>query len=166
MSKLPNYHGCFVCGDHNPSGLNVRFHTEDEHVWTTYTPDAQHTGYKGITHGGIIAALLDETMGWAPTLTNRRFCVTAELTIQYLKPAKEGVELRVAGWVTADRRRIWETAGEITDSEGNLIARATGKYFPLSVEQTDNVVEYLSFDEGCVPPERVTLSRDKDGPAK
>ncbi len=162
MSKLPNYHGCFVCGDRNTSGLNVRFYTEEERVWTTYTPTNRHTGYLGITHGGIVAALLDETMGWAPALANRRFCVTAELTIQYLKPAREGVELRVAGWVTADRRRIWETAGEITDADGNLIARATGKYVPLSEEQTDDILGYLTFDDGCVPPERITKSLDRE----
>ena len=159
MSKLPNYHACCVCGDQNPAGLNVRFHVEEDIVWTTYTPEEKHMGYKGIMHGGVLAALLDETMGWAPALANRRFCVTAELNIQYLKPAMNSGDLRVTGWVTADRKRIWETAGEIVDAEGNLLARATGKYVPISDDLTDEVVSYLTFDDGCVPVERIRRSK-------
>jgi len=108
-----------------------------------------------MTHGGILAALLDETMGWAPAVANRRFCVTLELTIRYLKPAPIGAELEIRGWKTSDTRRIWEADGEIRDMEGILYARGAGRYMPLSDERTREVAEMLTFDEGCVTPYRI-----------
>lgn len=153
--KLPNSTGCFVCGHSNPGGLAARFHIEGDRVRTRYTPAPAQMGYKGITHGGIIAALLDETMGWAPAIANRRFCVTVEMSIQYLKPIPIGHEVEVSAWVTDGRRRIWEAEGEIRDSDGNLYARGKGRFLPVSDEQTREVVSYLNFDEGCVGPERI-----------
>jgi uncharacterized protein (TIGR00369 family) len=154
-NKLPNFHACFVCGDRNPSGLAVRFQVDGEKVTTSFTPQAPQMGYQGITHGGILAALLDETMGWAPALINRRFCLTVEINVQYLKPVPIGTEITVAGWVSSDRRRIWETEGEITGSDGTVYARGKGRYIPISDAQTRDVVEYLTFDEGCVTPDKL-----------
>lgn len=153
--KLPNFHACFVCGDRNPSGLAVRFHADGEAVWTRFTPAEPQMGYQGITHGGILAALLDETMGWAPSLANRRFCLTVEIRVQYVKPLPLGTEVTVTGRVIEGSRRIWETEGEVRDDAGTMYARATGRYMPVSDEQTRAVVDYLTFDDGCVPPERI-----------
>jgi uncharacterized protein (TIGR00369 family) len=155
IEKLPNSTACFVCGHGNASGLKARFHTDGERVLTRFTPREPQMGYKGITHGGVIAALLDETMGWAPALANRRFCLTVEISIQYLKPIPIGTEVEVSAWVTDGHRRIWEAEGEIRDSDGNLYARGKGRFLPVSDEQTREVVSYLNFDEGCVAPDRI-----------
>jgi len=56
MRRLPNYSGCYVCGDENPRGLNVRFEVEDGTVRTEFVPQADHTGYHGRVHGGVRAA--------------------------------------------------------------------------------------------------------------
>jgi uncharacterized protein (TIGR00369 family) len=155
LDKLPNYERCFVCGDRNPSGLSVRFRTDGEQVFTTFTPREQHVGFHGTTHGGILAALLDETMGWAPSVVNRRFCLCVELTVEYRKPVPLGMEVTVTGRVVSDRRRIWETAGDIRDAAGTVYARGKGRYVPVSDEQTRVVADYLTFDAGCLPPERI-----------
>jgi len=155
VQKLPNFHRCFVCGDRNPAGLAVRFWTDGEKVQTTFTPREPQMGYQGITHGGVLAALLDETMGWAPTLTCRRFCLSVEIRVQYIKPVPLGTEITVIGRVTSDRRRLFEVEGEILDAQGTVYARGAGRYVPVSDEQTRAVVDYLTFDEGCVPPERI-----------
>lgn len=155
VHKLPHFHRCFVCGDRNPSGLAVRFWTDGEKVWTRFTPREPQMGYRGITHGGVLAALLDETMGWAPALARRRFCLTVEISVQYLKPVPLDAEITVVGWVTSDRRRIWETGGEIHDAQGTIYARGRGRYMALSNAQTRSIVDYLTFDTECVPPERL-----------
>ncbi len=113
-------------------------------------------GYRGITHGGILASLLDETMGWAPSLANRRFCVTLELRVQYVKPVPLHTEVAVRGWVTGAERRIWEAEGEITDAGGAVFVRGSGRYLPVTEEQTRDVVDYLTFDADCVPPDRIS----------
>ncbi len=156
MTKLPNFHACFVCGDRNAAGLGVRFRTDGERVYTTFTARKPHMGFHQTTHGGILATLLDETMGWAPVLVNRRFCVTVELSVKYIQPAPLGTELTVAGWVTGGRRRIWEAEGEITDNLGTVYARGKGRYMLLGAEKTREVLEYLTFDEECVSPDLIT----------
>jgi uncharacterized protein (TIGR00369 family) len=112
-------------------------------------------GYNGIVHGGILAALLDETMGWAPALAHRRFCVTIEMSVQYLKPVPLGQELTVSGWSVGEGRRIWEAEGEITGADGTVYAKGRGRYLPMRGDRTREVLRYLQFDEGCVPPERI-----------
>jgi uncharacterized protein (TIGR00369 family) len=155
VEKLPNSHECFVCGDRNPSGLKVRFRTDGERVWTTFTPEAPQMGYRGIAHGGVLASLLDETMGWAPAVHKGRFCMAVELTIEYRRAVPVGTEVTVIGWMTDGSRRIWEAAGEVRDAAGTVYVRGRGRFMPLTNSQTREVMDYLIFDEGCVPPERL-----------
>ena len=145
-SPLPNYELCYVCGHANPLGLNVRFRVREGEVYTRFRPDRLHAGYPGRLHGGVIAALLDETMGWAPCVAAGRFCVAVELNIRYLKPASPQTELIVTGRADAQGGRIWEASGEVTDDAGTVYARGKGRYFPLSQEETDAVMALLTVD--------------------
>jgi uncharacterized protein (TIGR00369 family) len=144
--RLPNSAGCYVCGSANPRGLGVRFDHEDAVVTAQFVPHQDHCGYNDRVHGGVMAALLDEVMGWAPSVVKRRFCVAAEIIIRYLKPLPIGQPVTVRGEMTADRGRVWEARGEIVDELGTVYARGTGKYRPLSDEQTQAVMEYLTVD--------------------
>jgi uncharacterized protein (TIGR00369 family) len=119
---------------------------EGETVTTRFRPDTRHAGYPGRVHGGIVAALLDETMGWAPCVQAGRFCVSVELNIRYLKPVPPDRELIVSGRTTDTSRRIWEAEGEVRDDDGNLYARGTGRFFPLSREETDAVMAMLTVN--------------------
>jgi uncharacterized protein (TIGR00369 family) len=149
-----------VCGDENPRGLDVRFEVEAGVVSTRFVPQVDHTGYRGRVHGGVLSALLDEAMGWAPCVLMKRFCVAVELRIRFLKPVPIGRAVRVEGVMTADRGRLWESAGEIRDEEGQVYARGTGKYFPLSVEETQEVMDLLRLDG-----QRVSLAEALEGAA-
>jgi len=142
---LPNYELCYVCGHANPLGLNVRFRLEGGVVTTRFRPDPRHAGYPGRLHGGILATLLDETMGWAPSVQAGRFCVAVELTVRYLKPAPPDREFVITGR-TESLGRLWETTGEVTDDEGTVYARGKGRYFPLSQEDTDAIMALLTVD--------------------
>ncbi len=162
MKRLPNSHVCFVCGDSNTRGLQVRFHTDGQKVWTKFTPPESLMGYAGITHGGVLATLLDETMGWAPALHKGRFCMAVELNIEYRKPVPIGVEITVTGWMTNGSRRIWEGAGEITGPDGAVYVRGRGRFIPLSREQTDNVMDFLLFDDGTLTREELCPEHPRD----
>ncbi len=60
----PNSQHCFVCGVSNPFGLHLRFFETAPDEVTAYVTLPDHfQGYPGITHGGIIAAMLDEVAG-------------------------------------------------------------------------------------------------------
>ncbi|HEY3282746.1 MAG TPA: PaaI family thioesterase [Armatimonadota bacterium] len=148
---LPNSASCYVCGDTNPAGLGVRFELEGETVLCHFRASKHQAGYHGMVHGGVLSALLDETMGWAPSITDGRFSVCAELKVRFLRPSPLGRELTVRGWTVRQHGRLFLAEGEITDSEGTVYVKGWGKYSPLTREQTLEVVRHLQFQPDTVP---------------
>ena len=82
---LPTSSGCFVCGEENPAGLRTRFYVENGAVQASLMPAEHHCGYRNVVHGGVVAAILDECMGWAAARASARMCVTAELNVRYVR---------------------------------------------------------------------------------
>jgi len=145
--NLPWYSKCFVCGNEPSQKLAARFQFDGERATTTVTPTEAHMGYPGIAHGGIVSALLDETMGWAACEMRKRFCMSVELTIRFSRPLPIGREVIVSGERTRDRGRIWEGKGEVRDKDGTLYARATGKYVPVGLTETRHMIDQLISEE-------------------
>lgn len=117
---------CFVCGPENPQGLRAAFECSDGRAAATYVVRPEHQGYTGISHGGILAALLDEAMVYA-AVTLGRWVATAELTIRFGKPAPTGEALTVRAEVVRHDRRLVECRAEIRSAKGDILASATGK---------------------------------------
>lgn len=132
--ELPHTPGCVVCGRANPHGLKLSLHVDPDTgvVSAEFIPRAQHVGFEGIVHGGILSTVLDEAMVWAATWAGRRFCVAAEMTVRFRKIAALDVPLRVAARVTESRGKLVQTAGELSDGDGAPVATATGKYMRMS----------------------------------
>lgn len=147
MRELPHTHSCFVCGESNPHGLKLRFHTDGRVVTTRFTPRPEHIGFKGVVHGGVIATVLDEIMVWACAVNTRRFAFCAELNVRFLKPLPPGTEVVVEAELSENRRdRIFQTVGKVRTAEGQLLAEATGKYFPIKAEQLPPMLGELIGD--------------------
>ena len=145
---LPHSSGCFLCGDENPCGVRTRFYVEGDEVCSRIQLPRHLNGYKNVAHGGVLAALLDESMGWAATVFGgtHRMYLTGELTVKYLAPVPVGEPIEI-------RSRLVEDAGRIAYSEGELICgetvcvRARGKFLPMSREATAEVIPYLKFGQ-------------------
>lgn len=142
---LPHSDWCYVCGDQNPLGHQIVFKTDGEAVRAYYTPHVHRQGYPGVVHGGVLATLLDETMGWAASLKCDRMFVTGELTIRYKKPFPAETEMVVEGRAESVTRRLAHISGEVRDKEGNVYATASGKYVPMSAEETKAVDGRLKY---------------------
>ena len=132
MRTLPHTHGCFVCGESNPAGLNLRFETDGEIVQTRFVPRVEHVGFRQIVHGGLLATLLDEVMVWACAVKTKRFAFCAELNVRFVNPAHPGDEVLAKGELINNRReKIFEARGELRNSAGLVLATGTGKYLPI-----------------------------------
>jgi uncharacterized protein (TIGR00369 family) len=132
MKVLPHTHSCFVCGESNPSGLNLRFETDGRIVRTRFTPRPEHIGFKEVVHGGLIATLLDEIMVWACAVATKRFAFCAELNVRFVNPARPGEPVIATAGLAANRRnKIFEATAELKSESGQLLASATGKYLPI-----------------------------------
>jgi uncharacterized protein (TIGR00369 family) len=127
MKQLLDNQGCYVCGTRNPSGLKVVFQIDEaaRSIRASFTPSAAHQGYEGIVHGGILSALLDETMAKLAFSLGIP-AVTAEMTVKFKSPASPGEELSIAGRITHETRRLIQAEAKI--EKGLVtIAEATGK---------------------------------------
>lgn len=131
--EIIRYEGCFVCGDKNPSGLNLRFFSDGRITRTRYTPSTHHEGYKGIVHGGIVATIMDEVMIKAILALDIR-SVTASMEFKFRAPAIVGEELHFEGEIISQKGRVIKTAGSAKTKDGRVIAEATAVYVRPSDE--------------------------------
>lgn len=132
MQPLPHTRSCFVCGESNPIGLNLRFLADGPLVRATFVPRVEHAGFKTVIHGGITATVLDEVMVWACAVATRQFAYCAEMNVRYLSPIAPGTTVHLVGEMVANRKgRIFEARGTAQDAAGRKFAESTGKYLPI-----------------------------------
>ena len=127
---------CLVCGVQNEAGLKARFFVLDTgELVGVFDPREEHQGYPGRVHGGVVATILDETIGRAVNVAETEtWGVTVEFTMRFRKPVPLDHEVRAVGRITLDSRRIVEGTGEIVLADGSVAAEAHGKYLKMPIE--------------------------------
>lgn len=145
---LPHSSGCFLCGDENACGVRTKFFVEGDAVRSRIVLPPHVNGYRNVAHGGVLAALLDESMGWAATVfgKSRRMYLTGELTVKYLAPVPVGEEIQIESRLVEDAGRIAYSEGELRCGD-RVCVRARGKFIPMSREATVQVIPYLKFGQ-------------------
>ena len=145
VSKQFNSSDCVVCGYRNTFSLGARFYnSENGEVIAVFVPEDIHQGYPGRLHGGMAAAVLDETIGRAICIHDEHMWgVTVELELKYRKPTPVGVELKVVGRLTRDARRIFEGSGELLLPDGSVAVEAKGRYFKIPM---DDMVDHAFIE--------------------
>jgi len=121
---------CFGCGGANDDGMKLTFVQDNEkrRIVGRFVLGERYQGGGGMGHGGIIATLLDEAMGKVCRFREVR-AVTAELTIEYLKPVSVRAEIIVEGWEEAEQKgRNLFHAGEIRNLAGDVLARGKARF--------------------------------------
>jgi acyl-coenzyme A thioesterase PaaI-like protein len=117
---------CFVCGPHNPLGLQVPFERDGETGSTAvYVARKEHGGWTGILHGGVTFSLMDEAFGWCLFFQNIP-AVTARVETRFHKPIPIGTRLYIRAWAVRKRRRLYDARAEVRigDAAGPLAAES------------------------------------------
>jgi uncharacterized protein (TIGR00369 family) len=127
---------CFVCGEENTLGLHTQFlELSDGKLYAEFTALDEHQSYPGRTHGGIVSAILDETIGRAFQIKNPEiFGVTMELNVRFRQPVPLNVPLRVVAEITKETHLIFEGKGKVLLEDGTVAADATARYLRQSIE--------------------------------
>lgn len=119
---------CFVCGIANPIGLHVHFQLDGEVCRASFTPRAEHAGYDGVTHGGIVFSLLDDVMANGLWLRGERG-FTARCAIRYRAHLPIGTGVHLEGRIVTRRSRLIETGGLVRDAASGVVyAEATAQF--------------------------------------
>ncbi|HOJ59939.1 MAG TPA: PaaI family thioesterase [bacterium] len=161
---LPRYSECFVCGRNNATGLDVTFYYRHGRIEAGFTPKKEHAGYRDIVHGGVLAALLDEIMGWTAVVSRPVMCMAVEIAVRYKTSAKAGERLLAYGELVADKKRLILARGAIEREDGTVLCVGEGKFMPLPDDEQKRVIEYAGwgtrFDEVF---QRIQESRRREG---
>ena len=120
---------CFGCGGDNAGGMKLMFEQDDANrkIVGRFVLGERYQGGAGFAHGGIIALLLDEAMGKVCRFREVR-AVTAELSVEYLKPVAVDKEIVVEGRETEMNGRNLFMSGEIRNISGDVLARGRGRF--------------------------------------
>lgn len=128
-TRQPSSRSCFVCGRENPKGLHIHWDQDEEagEIRARLTIPDDFNGYPGVTHGGIVAAVLDETAGRSILVTGGfdELMVTAKLEVVYRRPTPTGVPLEAVGRMLSRTETRAETQAELRLPDGTVCARAT-----------------------------------------
>jgi acyl-coenzyme A thioesterase PaaI-like protein len=140
---LPYAADCFVCGsERQDPGLTRRFYCLDAKgtriVFTPmgFDPDDQSKICRFQLddvqiHPGVLAAILDETMGWGGFVQARQGGMTVKLDVDFLRPAERGEKMLCFGTCSGTRGK---TANRLFwFSEGGILAMGEGDLPPVMI---------------------------------
>jgi acyl-coenzyme A thioesterase PaaI-like protein len=133
-----SFHGCFGCGPQHEIGLRVRTFRGDGEVLSPIVIPRRFEGPPGAAHGGIVTAYLDEVLAGAAVNHTGRLYVTGELTVRFVKGAPLERPLLGRGRAVRDSDKYLDLEAAMEDWEtGALVARATGRFFPVPGSAAD-----------------------------
>ena len=135
---------CFGCGPKNEDGLRIRsYDAGDGTVVTTWQPRPEHEAFDGFVNGGILGTLIDCHSNWTAInallaksgASDAPSTVTAEYSVQFLKPTPSDQPLRLIGRaveVRNDRVTVETTVNvdEHTTARGRATFVAVGPGHP------------------------------------
>ncbi|MEI8127752.1 MAG: PaaI family thioesterase [Actinomycetota bacterium] len=111
-----------VTGESNPMGLAARQWREEEVSCAEAVFDRAFEGAPGRAHGGILAALLDETMGRVPAILGA-LAFTVQLDISYRAPTPLYELVTARAWCAKREGRKFFISAEVRSKDG-LVAEA------------------------------------------
>ena len=138
---------CFGCSPLNPSGLQMKFFTDEKSLFSEIAIPEHLCGWDRLVHGGVIATILDEIMSWSAITILKRIILTKSMTIDFIKPIYVGHTVMVEGTVL-ERKNAREAlmTGLLYNAEGKLCARSQGT-FALFTPDAAIRMEIMSKDD-------------------
>lgn len=127
---LPHVPNCFGCSEKNPVGLKLKFTFHDDHICGEFESNANHVGPPDIVHGGVIAAIIDESFSVLCRGVLKKDSRTIKEEVTFRRPAMAGATLKVKTKLEQESSRTLEVSAEVL-ADDVLIAQGKGTLFKL-----------------------------------
>ena len=137
VRKQCNSSDCIICGVNNPNGVKASFYSmEDGSCVALARFLEQHQSYPSRTHGGMVTALLDETIGRALWVEDDNLWgVTMKINVEFHAAAPYGEDLICVAKKTKRSKMFFDGVAELYDMSGKLLDRAYATYIIIPLEQ-------------------------------
>ncbi|MCC5813192.1 MAG: PaaI family thioesterase [Leptospira sp.] len=112
---------CFGCGKSNPIGLQADFTFDDDkgEVRFHYNFQKNYNGAPGFGHGGVISALMDESMG-ALCFHLGYIVMTDTMSYKFLKATPVEKDLLARAWPVGKEKRKIHLECSLTSLDGEI----------------------------------------------
>ena|SRR5256885_254870 len=134
----PYDHSPFM-GLSNPLAPPMLLSVEGDRVLGTVTCGSAYEGPPGHVHGGFVAAMFDELLGVAQSVSGKHG-MTGRLIIHYRSPTPLHAELRMEGWLERAEGRKIVCRGTLHHDDV-LCAEAEGLFITVDFERLQKMVE-------------------------
>jgi acyl-coenzyme A thioesterase PaaI-like protein len=118
-----------VSGAASPWGFDVQSAREGDEAVVGFTLRSAHEGAPGRSHGGLVAAIFDDVMGFIIQLTGVA-AFTGELTVRYERGVPLHVPLVMRARLTNRLGRKLHISADLWDGD-QRVARATSTYITI-----------------------------------
>lgn len=154
MIKQPNSRHCFMCGLENEISLKMEWYNNPEtnQVEGEVVIADHFNSYPGIAHGGVVAAILDETAGRSVLLDGdfMRLFVTAKLEVSYRAPTPTGVKLKAVGRLIRMTKSRALAEADLLLEDGTIVAQCKAMLTKPPAEVMDQWEAEVPFWESQI----------------
>lgn len=89
--------------------------------------DERHLNSMGIVHGGVLSAMMDQSMGTLVASVKGKLGVTTHLNVQFLSPMQKGM-LKVSAFPLHETYRTMTLRAEVRNADGVLGCISTATF--------------------------------------
>lgn len=123
QEKYPNVKvppPCFLA-----SGAKILGHEPNKSLTIAFPVREEQANPVGTLQGGILASFFDNTFGPLSFATMRKPCVSIDMNVNFIRPARPGETVVIRAEFKAKGRKLLQMYGEARNEKDKLIATAT-----------------------------------------
>ena len=132
----------FVSGRNSAESMKLEPTIKNHNVYAKYVFKEKFHGPPGLVHGGILASVLDDVMGYTP-VTQNIMAFTAKLEINYIFPVSIDKEFEIFAWAhKIDGKKVY--AESIIKREDKVYVEGKGLFIDLGIGPPEFLTPYTS----------------------
>lgn len=135
------YLGRLVTGSRSPAGNWMEFtleHIEKGSATIRLRVKKEMTNPYGNIHGGMMALVMDEVIGWAVvSLDTENHYTSLNLNVDFLYAIAEGEELRAVARVVRQGKKIIHVECTVYDMQGRLLGKSSSNLIATNMKPRD-----------------------------
>jgi acyl-coenzyme A thioesterase PaaI-like protein len=134
--RVVHFDECFVSGPWNPLGIAIDVHRDGDEAVAQVELGPAFEGAPGRSHGGIVAAIFDDVLGYLLTFTSTPG-FTGELTVRFLAatPIGQPLEFRSRVVRREGRKLFCEGEARVAGGDRSIVASAHAVFIAIEASR-------------------------------